>query len=87
VLLAPVLWSLRPEITQRFGNLSIRIGYLHQQYYERQGSGDNLALKIQYRITRDWKAAVTAAIERDRDAQGNALDSLTVGASLRWKFF
>ena len=32
-------------------------------------------------------AGTANAFERDRDGQGTEIDALTVGASLRWKFY
>ena len=86
VPLAPVQWSLRPEVAQRFGRFSIRLTYLHQQYVDGEGQGNSLVLKLQFKFNTSWKAYVIAGLARDRDIEGNNSDSLTLGAGLHANF-
>ncbi|HTP28047.1 MAG TPA: hypothetical protein VMK12_20640 [Anaeromyxobacteraceae bacterium] len=82
--LAPLQWSVRPEITHRFDDLSARLWFEHGQYVDSEGTMDTIGLKLQYKVTRGLRVWLTASLQRDEDAVGDAtlFGQGTVGAML-----
>lgn len=84
--MAPLAWSLRPWLAHRFGRLLVRGWWEHGAYVQDQGSLDTLALKVQYRFGRSWRAWIAASVQRERDPEGGAatLSSGALGALVRF---
>jgi hypothetical protein len=83
--LAPLVWTVRPEVNQRLGRWALTLYFLHGLYTGNDGITDTLGFKVQVRLgdVRLW-TALTA--NRDVDGSGTVTPSLglQLGARLRW---
>ncbi len=86
VPLAPPQWSLRPDLAHRFGDLQVALWYQHTQYVPGEGRGELVGLKVQYRFSKAFRLWLTAAAQRDRDAEGSIVQTgaASLGAKVRW---
>jgi hypothetical protein len=85
--IAPLQWMVRPEVQERFGDLSARI-WLSVGRYEpgTGGSSAGIGLRLQYRVSRAVRLWATASGQRDIDVDGEATRSggLALGAGYRF---
>jgi hypothetical protein len=83
---APLQYSVRPSLTQRFGALQLR-AYAQYGAYRYGGSSLGAGLKAQYKFTSALRAWLAANLQRDRgDATGIAVDFLSASIGLRFLF-
>jgi hypothetical protein len=64
---APLQWMVRPEITHRFGDLSLRL-FMTAGAYEAGTGADNTAsvgARAQYKFTKEFRMWITAIGQRD----------------------
>ena len=85
--IAPLQFSVRPEVAHRFGDFSAKIWVQAGQYVS--GAGQNTAgagLKLQYKFTKAFKLWVTGSGQRDIDQSGteSKSGSLSLGAGYRF---
>jgi hypothetical protein len=85
--IAPLRFTVRPEVAHRFGDLSVKVWVQGGRYVT--GTGQSTAsagLKLQYKFTKSFKMWATASGERDVDEQGNETNSscLSLGAGYRF---
>jgi hypothetical protein len=86
VPLAPVSWTVRPEVAQRIGDFTIRIWYQHSKYVGDEGHADLIGLRLQYKLTRNWRLTLTVSGQQDRDAENLPANSGTVSLMVKWKY-
>lgn len=84
--LAPLRWSVRPEVAHRFGDFGVRLWLEHGLYVDDEGTSNALGVKLQYRFAKSFRMWVTASLRRDTDALGNesTFDQAMLGAA--WLF-
>jgi len=85
--IAPLQYLIRPEVLHRFGKLSAKVWFEGGEYVSGTGRDtEALGIKVQYRISKAFRAWVTASGRRDVDDRGVATGSGTVsfGAGYRW---
>lgn len=68
--LAPLRWSLRPEVAHRFGDLTARLWVEHGLYVDDEGVSDLVGLKLQVRLSPGFKAWIAGTWQRDRGSDG-----------------
>ena len=79
--IAPLRYLLRPEVTHRFGNFSVKLWAQAGRYMPGTGQGTaGAGLKAQYRFTRWFRMWAGVGGQRDVDPSGQA--TLTVAFSL-----
>jgi hypothetical protein len=90
--LQPLLFSTALGLSHTFGDdhpflVALTGGY--GDYFDGTGYNTNLAIKLQYRISKAWKVALTATGNRDWQS-GDGTPSVTlagtVGASVKYRF-
>jgi hypothetical protein len=86
VPLAPLRFTLRPGVGHRFGPLLLDLSYQYARYVPGDGYGNGLALKLQYKFSKSFKAWIVANGQDDRDDQGNSTKSSGVALGLRYSF-
>ncbi len=84
--LAPVQWSLRPEVTRRFGDFSVRLWLEHGLYVDNEGTTNVLGVKLQYKFSKTFRMWVTASWQRDRDIEDNVTAFNQVALGAMWLF-
>lgn len=87
VPVAPLLFTVRPEIAHRFGDFSVKLWVQGGRYVP--GTGDSTAgtgLKLQYKFTKTFKMSATLSAQRDVDAQGNETKSGTFALAAGYRF-
>lgn len=86
VALAPLQWTIRPSLSQRLGDWTLRLAWQHGTYVSGEGTLDALTARVQLRITRAFRMWATVLGQRDRDGEGNTATtrSLALGALYRW---
>jgi hypothetical protein len=84
--LAPLRFTLRPGVGHRFGPLLLDLSYQYSQYVPGDGHGNGVALKVQYKFSKSFKAWITANGQDDRDDQGNSTISSGLAFGLRYSF-
>jgi hypothetical protein len=85
--IAPVQFSVRPEVLHRFGGFSVKLWVQAGQYVSGAGQGTTSAgLKLQYKFTKTFKMWATGSVEHDFDEGGNETksNSISVGAGYRF---
>jgi hypothetical protein len=85
--IAPLQFLVRPEVTHRIGDLSLRL-WVQAGKYE-SGTGDNTAgigARVQYKFTRSFRMWLAVSGQRDTDVDDNATNSagIALGAGYRW---
>ena len=68
--LAPLQWTLRPELVHRWSRFSMRVWFEHGLYVDSEGVMDVAGSKLEYKLTRDLRLWLTASVQRDRDTEG-----------------
>jgi hypothetical protein len=86
VPLAPLQFTLKPEYVHRFGRFSVDVWYQFGEYASDLGTSQLLALKTQYRFSKQFSAYLLATGQRDLDIQGTHTNSGTVALGLRFRF-
>jgi hypothetical protein len=85
--IAPLRWLVRPELTRRFGALSLRLSLQAGQYEPQVGQRTaGLGLKAQYRFSRSFRVWVSASGQRDVAWSGEVSRTgfLALGAAYRF---
>jgi len=85
--IAPVQYSLRPEVTHRIGGFSFKLWVQGGEYVS--GAGQSTAsagLKLQFKLSKAFKLWATASGERDLDEQGNVTKSTSFSIGAGWRF-
>ena len=83
---APLQYSIRPDLLQKFGAFSVGIWYQYGQYVPGDGYGHSAGLKLQYKINKAIKIWASGTWQDDVDAQNNAQISTTVALGGRYSF-
>jgi predicted porin len=87
VPIAPLRFSVRPEVLHRFGAFSVKLWVTAGHYVSGTGeSTTGLGAKLQYKFTKKFRLWVTATGQRDIDQNGNPTRSggLAMGAGYRF---
>jgi len=85
--IAPLRWLVRPELTRRFGALSLKLSVQAGEYEPRVGQGTTgLGVKAQYRFSRTFRMWLSAAGQRDVAWSGEVSRAgfLALGAAYRF---
>ena len=83
---APLRYTIRPDLSQKFGPFSAGIWYQYGQYVPGDGYGHALGLKLQYKITKVVKIWASGTWQDDIDDQGNSQISTTLALGGRYSF-
>jgi hypothetical protein len=83
---APLRYTLRPDVSQRFGSFSVGLWYQFGQYVPGDGYGHSVGLKLQYKISKAVKIWGSWTWQKDFDDQNNAQVSSTVALGARYSF-
>ena len=86
VPLAPLHFTLRPEVTQRLGSFQIEVWYQFGQYVPGEGTNHSAGLKFLYKFSRAWSAWVSGDGQLDLDSQGNSITSGSVIIGAKYRF-
>ena len=86
VPVAPLRWSMRPEVVHRFGDLTADLWYEHGQYVSGQGRSEMIGLKLAYRFSKTYRAWLSGSGQNDVDGQDNSTRSGSFAAGLRVTF-
>jgi hypothetical protein len=65
VPLAPYLFTIRPDVTQRLGPLSLGFWYQFGVYASDLGSSQVLGARVQWALGAAWKVWVTGSVQLD----------------------
>ncbi len=85
--LAPLRFLLRPEVTHRFGDLSVRLYLQAGEYVPGAGQGTaGVGAKVQYKFTKRFKLWIALAGQADTDDAGNKTNSGTFGLGAGYRF-
>lgn len=97
VPIAPLVYTVRPDLTHRFGPFSAGVNYQHGLYYGTQGYSNSVGVRLQYRFSRSWKIWLTATVQADTqpaDSTANppitttttsTQSSIAAGVRFSWK--
>jgi hypothetical protein len=80
VVVAPLRFTVRPSVVQRFGPFQVGLWSEYGQYVPGQGYHVIVGLKLQHRFTRSWKAWLGGTGQHDVVGSGGTM--LTTSASL-----
>lgn len=83
---APLQYSVRPDLTHKFGAFSVGIWYQYGQYVPGDGYGHSAGLKLQYKFSKAIKIWASGTWQDDVDAQNNAQISSTLALGGRYSF-
>jgi hypothetical protein len=87
VPIAPLRWTLRPEVAHRFGAASARGWVQVGRYVEGGGRAtSSLGLKLHYKFSRSFRAWLTLSGQRDTDAAGGESKAAFAGLGAGYKF-
>lgn len=86
VPIAPLNFTVRPEVAHRFGALSINLSYQYVKYVTGEGYANSVGLKIQYKFSKVFKMWITGNGQNDVDAQGDSTKSSTLALGARYSF-
>lgn len=81
----PLVFSVRPELRYRWGQLTVGAWLRLAGYVGDNGTSEALGTKLQWRFSRNFKAWVTASVQADGGG-GPALSSFFVSSGLRASF-
>lgn len=81
--LAPMVWSLRPEVVQRIDRVTLSAAWLHGPYTGADGYTDGLTLKVAVKLA-DWR--IWAAVTGVRDVDGSGVVTPSLGFLLGGRF-
>lgn len=87
VPIAPLQFTVRPEVLHRFGAFSVKLWVTAGKYVSGTGqSTTGLGAKLQYKFTKRFRLWATVSGQRDLDEQGNPTQSggLAMGAGYRF---
>jgi hypothetical protein len=82
--LAPPRWTLRPEVAQRVGPLSLRVYYQYTEYAQADYVGHTVGGKAIMRFG-SLRVYATGSYRVDL-ASGRASDTFTAGLGATWAF-
>jgi hypothetical protein len=87
VPIAPLQWTVRPEITHRFGAFSARLWVQAGQYVDGAGQGTAaIGARLQYKFTRAFRMWVSASGQKDTDVDGNESKSGLLALGMAYRF-
>jgi len=93
IAIAPYWFTIRPSVTQRFGNFSAGINFMYGDYVPGQGYDLTLGFKLQYKIVKEsWKRLrnvkvwLTGTGQRDVDSTGTPMLSGTLALGAKVNF-
>jgi hypothetical protein len=87
VAIAPLRWLVRPEVTHRFGDFSLKLWAMGGQYVKGAGgSSTGAGLKAQYKFTKTFKMWAAASGQSDVDSSGTIAHSATFGLGVQYKY-
>jgi hypothetical protein len=80
--IAPLQWQLKPEVTHRFGDFSLRLWFAAGRYAPGTGADKTaaLGLRAQYKFTREFRLWVTVSGQRDSYDQAVASTTVEMGS-------
>ncbi len=85
--IAPVQFSVRPEVAHRFGDFSAKVWVQAGQYVSGGGqSTTGAGLRLQYKFTKAFKLWASASGQHDIDQQSNATNSGSVALGAGYRF-
>lgn len=68
VPIAPLVFSLRPELAHRFGGFRASVWYQYGRYYGATGYSNAVGLRLQYRFNRSWRVWLSGSWQDDYQA-------------------
>ncbi|HKD39942.1 MAG TPA: hypothetical protein VKB87_06590 [Myxococcaceae bacterium] len=83
---APLRYSIRPDLSHKFGPFSASIWYQYGQYVPGDGYGHSVGLKLQYKISKAVKIWASGTWQNDIDDQGASQISTTLALGARYSF-
>jgi hypothetical protein len=86
VQIAPLRWSVRPDVNHRWGALSTELWFEHGKYVGDEGRSELVGVKLTYRFNKTYKAWITGTGQKDLDSSGHFNNSGTIGAGLKVYF-
>ncbi len=86
VPIAPLQFTVRPDVLHRFGAFSVDVSYQYSKYVPGDGYGNSLGLKLQYKFGRAFKAWITANWQSDIDDQGSSTKTSIIALGIRYSF-
>ncbi len=86
VAIAPFLWNSGTSISHVWGDLRLTASAGYARYVDDGGSYRSFALKIGYKISKNWKLSGAVATQNDIDDTGVASRSYAGTAGLRYTF-
>jgi len=85
--LAPLRYTVRPEVSHRFGDFSARLWVQGGQYVASAGgTTTGVGLKLQYKFTKAFKMWMTVTGQNDADDLGNVSKSGSVALGAGYRF-
>jgi len=85
--IAPLRYLVRPEVLHRFGDFSARLWLEAGQYVSGTGqSTTGIGLRLQYKLSKEFRAWATGAGRRDVDDLGFGVYSITVSAGVGYRW-
>lgn len=86
IAVAPLLFTVRPQVSHRMGAFTLRAWFQHGRYVEDLGVTNLLGLRLTWRLSRELRLALSANGQRnaDQEAADPPLLSLTTGLLYRF---
>jgi hypothetical protein len=86
VPLAPLHYTIRPEITHVFGMVRASVWYQYGQYVPGDGVSHLAGLRLRFRFSKAVSAWVMLNTQADLDPAGNSTTSGTLAIGLKYRF-
>ena len=87
VPIAPLRYTIRPEVAHRFGDLSIKLWVRAGEYASGTAqTTSGIGAKVQYKFTRSFRMWVTAGGQKDVDSTGTGSNSGTFALGAGYRF-
>lgn len=61
----PLLFSVRPQVSHRFGRVTVKLGYQLGLYTESLGALHALTAKVSWKVTKAWRLSLTLTGQQD----------------------
>lgn len=85
--IAPLQYSVRPEVAHRFGDFSAKVWVQAGEYVAGAGQSTvGAGLRLQYKFTKTFRLWATASGQHDVDAQNNPTNSSSISLGAGYRF-
>ena len=61
----PLLFSVRPQVSHRFGPVTVKLGYQFGLYTESLGALHAITAKVSWKVTKEWRLSLTVTGQED----------------------